>query len=318
MLIFKGQVIFTIYFVLEGFPMEDAYSFDYEQIIDAEKAYDLFWSGVITDKRNFQCPETNCNAHITCANIDKPRYLMKQVVNFRVVGDHSTGCIHHPKNKGKNSNSESDNVGLRNRYIEDSVDVFLFERAKKKPSDNATGVGSKDHYDIKKRVYNERKQNTQRNPEYNTIKPLVSKYEEYRLSHQLNKHFIKIMTTQVSYSQMFINFDGLNIDNTSKYDRIYFGEAIVLKPKNTKAFIIKFDRKIIKDGKEFEPSIFIADSIITSHYCKNIWRNNLNELATNKQKAMFYVYSKPRINEVNNSYLNFPITNLNYLDFRLI
>ncbi|MCF7495214.1 hypothetical protein L3V35_09145 [Vibrio sp. L5-1] len=36
--------------------LEEAYSNEYDDIIDAELAYDLFWSGVISSKSAFECP----------------------------------------------------------------------------------------------------------------------------------------------------------------------------------------------------------------------------------------------------------------------
>ncbi len=298
--------------------MEDAYSLDYKDIIDAEKAYDLFWSGVITDKHNFQCQDPNCAANITCANIDKPRYAMKQVPHFRVVGIHNQKCELTENTVGGTSSTDNNEIGNSAKFINESVDVFLFDRPKKKPNEKAIGDSKEKHQAIKKKLYNDKKDNAPRNPEYSTIKPLVSKYEALQKLNQLDKHFISIVGNPISYSQMFVNMESVNFDNVSKYDRIYFGEAIIIQPQKLNAFIIKFKNKILRDGKQFETTIFIADSIIQNHYCRNLWRERLNEIVQSKQRAVFYIYSKPKVNERNNNYMNFLLTNLNYLDYRLI
>ena len=50
-----------------------AYSLDCEDIVDVEKAYDLYWANIIKDPKNFECISVNCSAEITCANIYKLR-----------------------------------------------------------------------------------------------------------------------------------------------------------------------------------------------------------------------------------------------------
>ncbi|WP_110954737.1 hypothetical protein [Anaerosinus massiliensis] len=298
--------------------MDIAYSLEYEDIIDAEKAYDLYWSGFITDKKLFECPEPNCSGQMTCANIDKPRFLMKRDPYFTPGEGHQCDFF-RGKNK-KSSYVKDDRIGLRNKYIDTQVDIFLFDKPKKKSLGKDVGLNLGDkHKRMKKRQYLERDDNDVRNSKYNTIKPLISKFERYIRENLLDKRFINIVGNNIPYSQMFVNIEGLDFSQVNQYDRIYFGEATIVKtPLKSNDFIIKFVGNIIKDGERLHPSIYIANAIIQKHWRKNTWSDMLNDLVRARQKIIFYIYSKPTVNGDKNQYLNFQITNLNYLDYRIV
>lgn len=72
--------------------LDVAYSIEANDFVDPDCAYDLFWSGVITDKRAFVCPAADCSAQVTCANLDKDVQNMKVVPHFKVYGTHSEAC----------------------------------------------------------------------------------------------------------------------------------------------------------------------------------------------------------------------------------
>ena len=297
--------------------MEIAYSFDYEDVIDAEKAYDLFWSGAITDKKNFQCPSPGCSAQLTCANIDKPRYAMKKRPYFTTKDKHNCDYVEKCE---KSVGVGAGDVGRRAGYIDSQVDTFLFERPKRKAQGNGskTDLEDKDR-EIKKRKYFEQDNKPARNGEYNTIKPLVSKFEICKAEEQLDKHYLNIAGYKIPYSQMFVNIDGLDLSTICKYDRIYFGEATVFKvPKKNNDFVVRFAEKIIGERKAYFPTIYIADSIIQKHCWRHVWGNMLNELADSRERTIFYIYSKPKINGKEQEYVNLQITNLNHLDYRII
>ena len=51
--------------------LDVAFSIEAGDFVDPDRAYDLFWAGVITNKRAFVCPGADCSAQVTCANLDK-------------------------------------------------------------------------------------------------------------------------------------------------------------------------------------------------------------------------------------------------------
>jgi hypothetical protein len=301
--------------------MDEAYSLDFEQIVDAEKAYDLFWSGIIKDKRNFECPDYKCSAKLTCANIDKPRYVMKKLPYFRLVGKHHPDC-ELSENKDGTIKVPDSRLGIGNKYIDSQTDIFLLDKPKKTAQSKSSDGDDKEatHIERKKRTYIQRSDNVTRQPEYNTIKPLVSKYEIYLSECTLDKHCICINKkgVNIQYGEMFKPVEGLDFNYINKYPRIYWGEATVFKISKSDAYSVTFKNTILKDGVELKGSIFLANSIINENYRKNIWLDMLSELAKSRQRAVFYIYSKPILNEQNSDYVKFPIINLNNLDFRVI
>ncbi|MFP1730218.1 hypothetical protein ACLEC0_12135 [Lonsdalea quercina] len=73
-------------------PLDIAYSIEIEDFIDPDKAYDLYWSGIIKDNHAFVCPGTDCQAQVTSANLYVESQDMKVVPHFRVYGKHSNSC----------------------------------------------------------------------------------------------------------------------------------------------------------------------------------------------------------------------------------
>ncbi|MGE6995243.1 hypothetical protein ACQKIK_17790 [Pseudomonas sp. NPDC047961] len=66
--------------------LDVAYSIEVDDYVDPDKAYDLYWAGLIADKQAFLCPGTDCTAQVTCCNIDKDAQNMRVVPHFRIMG----------------------------------------------------------------------------------------------------------------------------------------------------------------------------------------------------------------------------------------
>jgi len=65
--------------------LEKAYSKDIKLCITAYKADMLYRKGKIKSKYNFKCPDENCNAPVTCANLDRPKEKRKRDPYYKVV-----------------------------------------------------------------------------------------------------------------------------------------------------------------------------------------------------------------------------------------
>ncbi|WP_127533209.1 hypothetical protein [Paenibacillus kobensis] len=305
--------------------IEEAYSTDYNDVVDAEKAYDLFWSGEIRDKRNFECPDQNCDARITCANLDKARDKMKNILHFKSYGVHSSECnVVSDKSKVNRPQDDADPSVPRNSYVDSETDVLLLRRLKQHSSIVSThsGISVVDPKDIKKKMKQSyfMLRNSKRDPEYSTIKPLVSKFEDYLLEGTLSTHHIKISDYKVSYKDMFVEVNGQEFNALSEYPRIYYGEATIIKARNND-YRIRFIDQINHEGKCFNPEVYVHESVLNKHYMRRYWKNLLNEILSLKGRARFFVYCKPNFNEntknnITTTYLNFRINSLDYLEFR--
>ena len=95
--------------------IEEAYSKEYNEIIDVEKAYELYWDGLITDKRAFECPK--CSLKITAANIDKVRVEMKNTPHFKAYGEHELGCSYQLEALNKRNTKLQERGGFKDGIV---------------------------------------------------------------------------------------------------------------------------------------------------------------------------------------------------------
>lgn len=72
--------------------LEKAFSLEMEIDITATKADELYNAGFIKSKFTFKCPEPDCEAQVTCANLDKPKIKRKKDPYFVFVSEHSSNC----------------------------------------------------------------------------------------------------------------------------------------------------------------------------------------------------------------------------------
>lgn len=126
--IYKTKYFKSFYSVEEIMAkIEEAYSIEYDEVIDVEKAYELYWDDQIEDKRAFECPK--CSLQITAANIDKVRVEMKNTPHFKAYGEHESSCsyefevLNERKIKSETKNNEQS-------YIDSQSDSLFLERPK--------------------------------------------------------------------------------------------------------------------------------------------------------------------------------------------
>lgn len=305
--------------------IEEAYSLDYGGIVDAEKAYELYWEELIKDKKNFQCPDPNCDAQITCAGIDLPRDKMKKTLHFRIYGKHSEKCslsknINEQKRDKPNNTNENPM-----RYINSEIDVFLANRPKNHNIITLTEAKKESlkHNEIKKKIDKDINSGTKRIPKYSTIKPLISKYQKYSEEETVGNHYINIKENKISYKEMFVSLSDIKFELMSNDNRIYFGKAHIYMPNGKNDYILRFEEPIIKNKEEYYPSVYISRTLINKHYMSQKWEQKLEELkkSSKYEKVIFFVYSKPTykektIREETCKFIDFIITSLDHFDYR--
>ncbi|NFM80640.1 hypothetical protein FDC04_17925 [Clostridium botulinum] len=297
--------------------LEEAYSIEYNRVINAEKAYELFWDGTISDKRAFECTDPNCDAQITCVNIDKKRAEMKQRAHFKCYGEHNNKCnVIKEFNEIQENKDKKEKINSMN-YIDDTIDIFSFNRPKKDgiivKTNEAIDKGNKKKE--KERIKKEYKSNGSRNVAYYSVKPLISKFEKYSSENTLDKHFINIKGFNVSYKRMFVSIKDIDIENVEKYFRIYYGIGRINKvKKKDKDFIIFFSKGF--GDKGIKTAIYVSSKVIDQHYRKNKWREELEGLTKIKdKKIMFFINSKPK-KEGEMIYLS--MWNMDFIDYRIV
>ena len=288
--------------------IEEAYSEDYGDNIDAETAYDLFWSGTIKNKRNFTCPDPSCNVKITCANLDRPRDQMKVQPYFKYVEPHETECDFY--RQFKDAQVEDPEKKRRRRSGTPLDDVLHFQRP---PS----------HYEVKRQESTKKVKGTggiegnpkqpreKKKPSQNTkshrysISPIVSKY----LSGEAKSLFVMIDKVRIPYEKLFVN---IKKEKQYQGNRIYFGKAYV-NMIDAKSYSIQFlDTLEIADLTK-KPSIYIRQELIEKSFRKNMFNEMFKRHVAEKRPVFVFVYSKPT---TTGKFINFKIANLDFLDFQ--
>lgn len=288
--------------------MECAYSIDYEDVIDPEKACELYQEQIITDRSSFLCPD--CGIPVTCININKYQKICKVNPHFRKLEGHIAGCCFEEQ---AHKPSEGTGKARFKRIVNNDNDVFLTERPQrsfqKKTNSNTKSIDNT-FKECRNRLLGDNAPT--RYSEYYTIASLVSKFETYTEQGTLSNHSIFIKTFEISYSDLFIKIAGQDIGALSQYFRIYYGNAIVTE--HNSGYRIGYRNQLILNGNMVRPSIFISHDLLANHVRGPHWRNQLDDLARSANEILCYAYSKSRISK--DKFINFSLINLDYLDLR--
>ncbi len=300
--------------------MDYAYSLEFKEVIDAEKAYDLYQSKIIKNKRAFECPSENCTAQTTCVNIDRPIQETKKTVHFRAYGEHIDNCpfnIKRTSNTVKMNDSNVENNKISNVHIltERPDDYYII----KQPT-----IPNVDGDQLK----NDRKKDFQRNFNTNSpkkhywIAPLVTTYINLKENRTiLEKTFLKKNEIKIPFTTFFVEINDQNIDNISKYPRIYYGKAFFNK-KNSNEIEIKFSSSFCIDKEFKKPALKLDLNSISTYKNYNYWKKRLDEAIESNRPYMFFVYGVPSIIKWNKEnkvikYIRFKTSKLDYMDLRI-
>ncbi|MCY8930463.1 hypothetical protein ABE202_17745 [Bacillus subtilis] len=296
--------------------IEEAYSLEYREVIDAEKAYELYWDGLIQDKRAFECP--GCSLKITAANIDKERTEMKNTPHFRAYGVHNYGCIYEFE-KDKESKSTANKNNKVQLTIDKQVDSLFLER----PNNHQyvrSGVNVKSSIIDKENSLKNNstyKRYQKKSSNYYSIKPLVSKFIKYEIENNMMGNYINIKGYNISYADMFIDLTQIDLSNISKYKRIYYGDGEIVRSKKSNGdYIIFFKPGITDDNKM--TALYISNQLIQKTLTHNKWVSVLNNLTEKQTCVRFFAYCKVSYRDIGN-YINLShLSNLDFFDFRLL
>lgn len=287
-----------------------AYSIELNDIIDAEQAYEAFWSGEIRDPSAFKCPDSDCDGQVTCINMEKPENDMLQSPHFRGY-HHSNECqLANEKSSGSPSRGSSSGSGKRSE-----LDELLLNRptAPKSTSTNnqLVGIGGTSGTTSGKSTKTYR-------PKYFTIRSLVSKFVKHRKANEEKGHFIKIENENISYKDLFIGVYNQNVDKLPKVNRIYWGVAYLDKDDLKDYYTIRFAEAFEKDDKELRPTIFLPEKLIDSYHSKLIRERIKLYSKIKPPKAIVFIYAKPLPPKEKDgkTYVNFKVENLDLLDIR--
>ena len=299
--------------------IEFAFSLDYMDVVDANDAYDLFWSNTIKDKHNFECIGNDCTAQVTCANLDKLWENMKKAPYFKAYGEHSKNCSYlESQVKYYSEQKSSADSNCRGRISNKAVDVLNFKRPKSHLEKNQKyfQLNLEQQLNLKiqrkKRAGSYSKKSRTKIDRY-SIRPFIDNYYKYRQKQSLEDNYIKIKTAKLSYAEMFIEIDSQNVDDLPDYLRFYCGTARLYSHKTY--YYILFDKCLILNEEKIRPSIFVKHQIIEEAFCRSLIEKKFQSLSGSY--IYCFIYAKPSVNSSNGkNYINFSANNLDYLEIK--
>ncbi|MCR6108521.1 hypothetical protein HXA34_19660 [Salipaludibacillus agaradhaerens] len=297
--------------------IEEAYSLEYDDVIEVEKAYELFWDGQIADKRAFECPK--CSLQITAANIDKVRVEMKNTPHFKAYGEHEFGCSYELEVLNER-NTKNETKNNQQSYIGSQSDALFLERPKThryvrsnqyiKREENQNELLRKNK--SKKESYQKKKKSN-----YYSIKPLISKFIRYKNENKTKEKYIEIKKFKISYEDMFNDLACTDLNNISNYKRIYYGGGNIVRSKKNKGDYIIFFEPGITNKHNKQTALYISAKIINESLTNKKWITELESLCEEETGVKFFAYCKISQTETGKYIYLSSLSNLDFFDFRI-
>lgn len=299
--------------------LEEAYSNEYQEIIDPELAYDLYWAGIITDKSNFSCPSDKCNAKVTCINLDQEKQDMHQSPHFRGY-NHSGDCdaaLHLDNKAGVETSGQS----AQSKFVKNDAisDVFNLKRPKNQfAKKESTDI---DPNKVQKRSSRKRKNTNGEEfyggSEYYSVRSLVSKFIRYKKDDSLSDHKVNISGQDLAYKSLFKGVYQQPIDALPTEKLVYWGVAFIDYLSNKDCYKITFSETLKNKDTQTRPSFFISTKTIEEYPVRNLVIKRLEKISNlNDKRAFVFIYSKPYSS--GESYINFDLESLDYLEIRYL
>lgn len=303
-------------------PLDIAYSVEIDDYLDPDRAYDFYWSGLIKNKKKFLCPGTNCQAQVTCANLDEDVQDMKVVPHFRVYGTHDDSCEIFNNIPLDLRYEDGVSVKEERRTVDESVvDVFMLER----PASyyDEPKVNQFPHRQaVKKSQFIKHPKDTilRENGSVGNIysvRSVVSRYIRYKKDGSLDYRRVNIQGKDVYYNSIFKCIWEQDLETLPNYPVIYYGWAFVNRLPSGQGYQIKFKKHFKKANDDFTTTVMIGDNLINGYKVKKLMTTRLEKIIQKEKPTAFvFIYGKPVENESAKGfkYANFSISNLDMID----
>ncbi|EPS3610741.1 hypothetical protein ACVELR_003564, partial [Vibrio cholerae] len=299
-----------------------AYSLEIDDFIDPDKAYELFWSGMLEDKRAFICPGTNCTASVTCANLDKDTSSLKVVPHYRIFGDHSDECEIHKKVPLKLKYAETTVQTAAHKTLDTSiVDTFLENRPASYYDLYKKSLGSKNS---KTRTVSILRAKSERQlkeigviSNIYSVRTVVSRYARYKKDGTLGLRRLNLSGKDVPYESIFNKIERQVVSDLPQLAHIYHGWAFINRLRSGYGYQIKFRNKLKNEdsSQEYITTIMIADRLIEQYKMKKLVAKRMEKINKSSNPiAYVFIYGTPKVNVRNDKYANIDITNLDMID----
>ncbi|MGX9375683.1 hypothetical protein ACWXV6_12910 [Pantoea ananatis] len=289
--------------------LEKAYSNELKRNVTADEADKLHARGDLASKHNFKCPEPNCHAQVTCANLDKPRGLRKREPYFKFVSEHSIDCrleAESDKNIRYIKLTQQDPEALP-FIIDDAVDIDFTQPNKR---------------NIRELTDENEESNTKRLGSSSLIdndEAAKHRHSRKRLSGLVNafmegeSFFINTTEGKIHVKNFFINVcDKKDINEYLDEPRIFHGKAWV--NRNDNYYLVRFDSEMRAGNLKCKPTFFIPSRLVDTSAYGRTSRNKLDKIASQSKPLNIFIFSElPPVKSNTGDYINFILDDLTYL-----
>lgn len=288
-----------------------AYSLEIGYIVDAMEANELWMEGILRDKKAFECIDENCNAKITCKNMDTfadsrkkiPHFIMSNQTNM-----HSVLCKVYSEYEEKDGKKRNKKNGSDIADINKKV-CFHMERPEEHRIIKHTGSGHsiKDDEDIRNTKKSARESRRISKSHYFWLHSLIGYYIHSYLEGKTQQNKVEVIysnNTVYKYqlSNLFVRIEKTK-ENANKEDRhhVYYGKGKVYLREDG-GYDLFFGEKFIDSEKKVK--CVVSKKIIDN--CKYGKTNKISILESAIKKERFiYVISKKKIDNAHGKvYLN--------------
>ncbi|CVI67490.1 hypothetical protein NDGK_00887 [Clostridiales bacterium CHKCI001] len=280
-----------------------AYNLEINNIVDAIEANELWIEGVLKDKRAFECIDENCNAKITCKNMDtfadkrkvNPHFIMSSRENM-----HSPICKVYKEYEERRTKKRN----IKNREISQDLGkkvCFHIERPKNHRIIEHRIIDNKENSLINSRIRKKKikEKMKKRNVNYYWLNSLILYYiNSYKngttIQDTVETDFGKGKKYTYSLDKLFKRIEKENEEtDKDKNHYVYYGKGKVFSRKDG-GYDLIFNEKFLDSEKKVKCVI----KRTTIDDCKYGKINKVNILSSSKGKEKFiYVLSSKHIDK---------------------
>lgn len=294
--------------------LEKAYSIEIKRKITAEEADILYDKNFVKSKYAFKCPEDNCEAQVTCANLDRPKKLRKRDPYFKAIDQHNDECSigkaikdkTRPEGEGENPYGTDKPVigAVRLNLTAPPVDKVIATSGGNNGG-SATGDGSGKG----------RGRKTGEEREITATKTVSSLVDAF-----LNKKQLTIELPgqdSITINDLFVPVGNQNIADFIDEYRIYYGKAFFNKAKNGKGYIVRFAKPLKINEREILPTFFITNELMDECSLKKFKKSELDKISDGRPRVVYLLSEVSPVLNWSEEYINFQLEALHYMDYRV-
>lgn len=287
-----------------------AKSLDLNKTLTADEADQHGAEGKIRAAHRFECPDKNCDAQITCANLFKPFELRKKPPYFIYVGDHADECEIGKRIKIEEREQQEKRNSQPLRYISEGVQYLNLDVPSNTKQMSMAGASGSNKGSTDVSVKRSASNPSGKRPSNKRISGWVKDYQKNA------DVTLCIGDQEIHIQDLFVPITkDLDINSLPDEPRIYFGKLWV--DTSPYGFKMTFENRV-----KMNDLIQCSSFFISANKIKNAAPNGdfsdkkLNSFAVKGKKVplTFYIFSllPPHLDKTD-TFINFYAKELTYL-----